>query len=88
MEEINVLKYGFKIVKDTGKSLTYNLITNDEIVELFSMSNCYSLSIKDLDGSNEFHLAKRYWCNNQQQLDFLLLNGRAARFFNVPLNPS
>ena len=80
--KIDVSKYGFILNKKAGSgSLVYCRKFNDNFsVELMVSENVYTLSAWQRD--NNLMLANRYKVSSQEQLDFLILNGRVGTWFN------
>ena len=80
--KIDVSKYGFILNKKAGSgSLFYCRKFNDNFsVELMVSENVYTLSAWQRD--NNLMLANRYKVSSQEQLDFLILNGRVGTWFN------
>ena len=77
---LDVLKFGFTLKSKIENLTFYEKIISDTRLEIMECSGIYSLSLYYKD-FNEMVLASRYKCNTQQQLDFIILNGRAASLF-------
>ena len=79
---IDVSKYGFELNKklDSGNLFYYRKFGDDFSVELMVSENVYTLSAWQRD--NNLMLANRYKVSSQEQLDFLILNGRVGTWFN------
>lgn len=79
---IDVSKYGFELNKklDSGNLFYCRKFGDDFSVELMVSENVYTLSAWQRD--NNLMLANRYKVSSQEQLDFLILNGRVGTWFN------
>lgn len=79
---IYVSKYGFKLNKklDSGILFYIRKFDDDFSVELMVSENVYTLSA--WQRNSNLMLANRYKVSSQEQLDFLILNGRVGTWFN------
>ena len=80
--KIDVSKYGFELKKqlDNGNVFYCRKFDDDFSVELMVSENVYTLSAWQRDSN--LMLANRYKVSSQEQLNFLLLNGRVGTWFN------
>ena len=79
---IDVSKYGFELTKKLESGIIFycRKFDDDFSVELMVSENVYTLSSWQRD--NNLMLANRYRVSSQEQLDFLILNGRVGTWFN------
>lgn len=79
---IDVLKHGFELKKKgySGSLFYCRKFDDDFSVELMVSENVYTLSAWQRDSN--LMLANRYKVSSQEQLDFLILNGRVGTWFN------
>jgi len=79
---INVSKYGFELSKKTDSGTLFYCRKFDDSfsVELMVSENSYTLSAWQQD--NNLMVANRYKVSTQEQLDFIILNGRVGVWFN------
>ena len=76
---VDVSKYGFVLDAETEYSKTYLVTIKDEIVKLVVDCSVYTIRIA---GKRNIMVANRYKVSTQEQLDFLLVNGRAGVIFS------
>lgn len=86
-------QYGFilskTIVDETdrfGQSniYEYQLKVSDElIIEVTVLDNIYSIVTKNKEGIKQLTIANRYKCDNESELNFLLLNGRIGSILSA-----
>jgi hypothetical protein len=76
---IDVLKYGFTLREEKGDLRTYEKRQADLIIVLIEAANMYTLYYWQAD--NKVNVANRYIVERQEQLDFLILNGRVGWIF-------
>ncbi len=84
-EIINVSKYGF--ILNTESKLSKNYIANvkDEIAEMVVSNDIYTIKIA---GKRNIMVANRYKVSTQEQLDFILINGRVGVLFSSFSSPN
>lgn len=76
---IDVCKYGFALFKEIGRLKVYTTNVRNEIVELRVSGDNYTIKIT---GERDIMVANRYKIQTQEQLNFLLVNGRAGILFS------
>jgi hypothetical protein len=77
----DVSKYGFVFSRgDIGEVEFYRREFDGFSVELMVSADVYSLSL--INGGVEMVLVNRYKVSSQEQLDFLIFNGRVGSWFN------
>jgi hypothetical protein len=77
---IDVYKYGFVLSRTSENGVVfYKKEIREFVVELMVAANVYSLEY-NLNG-NTVKVANRYKVKTQEQLDFLILNGRVGWLF-------
>lgn len=76
---INVSKYGFELSIENQYGKTYVAKIENEVVELNIFAGMYTLKIS---GKRNIMVANRYEVSTQEQLDFLIFNGRAGVLFS------
>jgi hypothetical protein len=75
-------KYGFVFSRGgNGEVEFYRREFDDLSIELMVSADVYSLSL--INGGVEMVVANRYQVSTQEQLDFLIFNGRVGTWFNV-----
>ena len=79
MSKIDILKYGFKLSAENEYGKTYVANIENEVVELNIFAGMYTLKIV---GKRNIMVANRYKVSNQEQLDFLIVNGRVGVLFS------
>jgi hypothetical protein len=72
---LDIEKYGFKKTKFEGE---YILKFNNESYYLTNLDNIYSLECLEY----KMYIFNRYEVDTQEQLDYLMLKGRAGWFFS------
>lgn len=82
---LDVKRYGFRLVEEDEGVKTYRKIipSINSSIELEQYKNSFSLYQVDNETDNRFEIAVRYRVENQEQLDFLIYNGRVGCFFNA-----
>lgn len=80
---IDVSRYGFELNKklDSGSLFYCRKFNDDFSVELMVAENVYTLSAWHRD--NNLMVANRYKLSSQEQLDFIIFNGRVGSWFDV-----
>jgi hypothetical protein len=76
---IDVSRYGFVLDAETKYSKTYLANVKNEIVQLVFDGDVCTIRIA---GKRNIMVANRYKVSNQEQLDFLLANGRVGVLFS------
>lgn len=72
--------YGFKLVENDDGLKTFSVIVNRlETVELIQLENVFILNY--FLKKEKTIVANRYRCNSQEDLEFLLFNGRVGSIF-------
>lgn len=75
-------KYGFILNRGgNGDVEFYRREFDGFSVELMVSADVYSLYL--IDGETEIKVANRYKVSTQEQLDFIIFNGRVGTWFNV-----
>lgn len=75
-------KYGFILSRGGNGDVEFYCREFDGFsVELMVSADVYTLSL--LDGKSEMVVANRYKAFTQEQLDFIIFNGRVGSWFNV-----
>jgi hypothetical protein len=88
-EDIDVLKYGFKLeaIEDDFIEVYTIEINKFEYLELTILGDIYSLRVIDRDASSRnLDVFNRYTVETQEQLDYLILKGRVGWFILHPYN--
>jgi spore coat protein U-like protein len=78
---VSILSYGF--VKNKTSSTGVDFYTKKiekNHIELMVADNIYTLSMKQGNGK-EYVIASRYKVQSQEELNFLIFNGRAGAYF-------
>lgn len=87
----DIQKYGFELHSQNGELFDYSLMISDgTFYRLEVYSSLYSLYLSHLleDGYKDcIYIFNRYTVKNQNELDFLILNGRAGSTFGLVLKP-
>lgn len=76
---IDVSKYGFELSIEKEFYKVYVAKVENEIVELIVSGDTYTVKIS---GKRNIMVANRYKASTQEQLDFLLINGRVGVLFS------
>lgn len=79
---IDLSKYGFEFIKksECGTLFFCRKFDKEFFVELMVAENVYTLSAWQRD--RNLMVANRYKVSSQEQLDFIILNGRVGSWFN------
>ncbi len=81
-EGLNYSKFGFNLYKTSESGCVfYRRQFEWFYLELMVSADIHSLYM-NTKGEKEMIIANRYKIDNQEQLDFLILNGRVGEFFN------
>lgn len=75
---IDVSKYGFILQSEKDGFYRYAANVSGEVVELKVYADSYTVKIT---GKRNIMVANRYKIKTQNQLDFILMNGRAGVLF-------
>ena len=76
---IDVSRYGFELSIEKEFYKIYVAKVENEIVELIVSCDTYTIKI---GGKRNIMVANRYKVSTQEQLDFLLINGRVGVLFS------
>ena len=82
-DKLDIKQYGFVLKKEIEGHSVYTCEKDGKEVELSVWDNVYTINI--ICNDTIIKVANRYRVDTQEQLDFLLLNGRIGVFF-VPLS--
>ena len=82
-QDINIDKYGFSLKIEKEGHFVYTYERDGKEVELSVRDNFYTINL--ISNDTIIKVANRYRVETQEQLDFLILNGRVGVLF-VPLS--
>lgn len=83
MPAFDLSKYGFVLKSENDGHFLYSFHNQGREVELSVRGNIFSISV--LFDDTALKVASRYKIETQEQLDFLIFNGRVGALF-IPLS--